>query len=99
MDGKCENLIDLCNEELSLPESKYLTEALLLRGTAHLYMGAFADAITDFDSLIDQPNVDKTVSQILCCLFFFKKHRTLFLVLRFIKKKLKKNNLIYRSVV
>lgn len=68
LDSKCENLIDLCNEELSLPESKYLPEALLLRGTANLYMGAFADAIADFDTLIDKADMDKTVSQI--CFFF-----------------------------
>lgn len=59
---QCDNIIDLCSKELDQPDSPYINKARLLRGTAHFYMGAFTDALTDFEDLIQSENVNKNVS-------------------------------------
>ncbi|CAI9722518.1 mitochondrial import receptor subunit TOM70 [Octopus vulgaris] len=58
---QCDNIIDLCSKEMDQPDSPYINKARLLRGTAHFYMGAFTDAITDFEDLILSENVNKNV--------------------------------------
>ncbi|GAB1598965.1 mitochondrial import receptor subunit TOM70-like [Argonauta hians] len=58
---QCENIVDLCSKELDLPESIYINRARLLRGTAHFYMGAFTDAITDLEDLIQDEKVNKNI--------------------------------------
>lgn len=54
-EGKYEEIIGACNEELDSNEidTKRQIEARLLRGTMHLLLGSLSDASTDLDYIID----------------------------------------------
>lgn len=47
----------LCTQELQSSSSSYTLQTLLLRGTFHLLMGNYNDAIIDFNVVINDPNV------------------------------------------
>ncbi len=60
----------LCTQELESPnESLYQLETLLLRGSFYLLMGNYAEAVADFDAVINNPNVTEKVWEI----FFYWK--------------------------
>lgn len=64
------NIPSLCTEELQ--SSSYKLQTLLLRGTFHLLMGNYREAIVDFDAVINNPNVTEQVRDSSCFLFFVK---------------------------
>lgn len=52
-DGNYEDIINACTEELKSNETQHKFEALLLRGTFHLLTGSLAEALIDFDTIIN----------------------------------------------
>lgn len=63
-DGKYEDIIPACNEEIdneSDDDEKRKLEARLLRGTMFLLLGSLADASNDFDYIINSPTVDTAI--------------------------------------
>lgn len=58
-----EEIIPACTEEInsSESESQFLMEALSLRGTFHLLMGAHKEALEDFKTIIDTKDADAKI--------------------------------------
>lgn len=51
--GEYQNVIEACTEEIELANSEHELVARLLRGTFQMLCGSLEDAITDFDTIID----------------------------------------------
>ena len=61
-DGRFTDIPSLCTQELDSPTaSPYRLEALLLRGSFFLLMGSYAEALADFDAVVNDPNATEKV--------------------------------------
>jgi hypothetical protein len=60
--GRFTDIPSLCAQELdSTRSSPYELQTLLLRGSFYLLMGNYAEAIADFDAVINSPNATEKV--------------------------------------
>jgi hypothetical protein len=57
------DIVKLCSDEIRLPSSSHLAEALLLRATFYLLRGETNCAMEDFEQLLSLEGVDKRVSK------------------------------------
>ncbi|CAF4271164.1 unnamed protein product, partial [Rotaria sp. Silwood2] len=63
-EGRFTDIPSLCTQELeSSNDSPYKLETLLLRGSFYLLMGNYAEALADFDALINDPNASEEVEK------------------------------------
>ena len=61
-EGRFTDIPSLCSQELDSSEtSPYRLPVLLLRGSFYLLMGNYAEAISDFDAVINDPNATEQV--------------------------------------
>ena len=61
-EGRFTDIPSLCTQELdSSHESLYELQTLLFRGSIYLLMGNYAEAIADFDTVIQNPEVSETM--------------------------------------
>ena len=61
-EGRFTDIPSLCTQELQTPNgSLYQLQTLLLRGSIYLLMGNYAEAIADFDTVIQNPNATEKV--------------------------------------
>jgi len=56
------DIIQLCTDEIDIPSSTHMAEALLLRATFYLLRGEMNCAMDDFEQLLAMDGVDKHVS-------------------------------------
>jgi len=61
-----EDIIKLCTDEINIPSSTHMAEALLLRATFYLLRGEMNCAMEDFEQLLAMDSVDKHVSILKC---------------------------------
>ena len=61
-EGRFTDIPSLCTQELdSSTSSPYRLETLLLRGSFFLLMGSYAEALADFDAVVNDPNATEKV--------------------------------------
>jgi len=60
-DHQYEDILNLSTEALKNPNSPYIPEMLLLRGTFHLLHGESPKALEDLDELLKTKNIDKRI--------------------------------------
>ncbi|CAF4151584.1 unnamed protein product [Rotaria sordida] len=61
-EGRFTDIPSLCTNELeSTDDSPYKLQTLLLRGSFYLLMGNYAEAVADFDAIINDPNVTEKI--------------------------------------
>ena len=60
--GIYNDVIPLCTEEITTPDSKFMSQALLLRGTFFILSGQGPLGLEDFDKILSLENVPKEVS-------------------------------------
>ncbi len=61
-EGRFTDIPSLCTQELETTNgSSYELQTLLLRGSIYLLMGNYAEAIADFDAVIDNPKATDKV--------------------------------------
>jgi len=56
------DIIKLCTDEVNIPSTTHMAEALLLRATFYLLRGEMNCAMEDFEQLLAMDGVDKHVS-------------------------------------
>lgn len=60
------DIVKHCSDEIKLPSTSQLAEALLLRATFYLLRGETNCAMEDFEQLLILEGVDKRVSKCIC---------------------------------